>query len=304
MKFRSHPIIVLFVLMLGAQHQLIAQQTPVFAEYNYDPFVINPAYAGMAAGSVISLSHQRYTRNTEGTPRESSASFHTPLSDDKMGLGLLVENNRVGVSSVTSASVAYAYKLFFDHKSDRPYWQVYDQNVLSFGMTAGFTRLSENLTELGVVNDPEFAENLAETIPVIGAGLLYNRVGFYLGVSMPNLLGNRVLSRKDVTLPSPVYGYFGYRFFTDIYNENMITPSVLVKYEKGAPVQVDMNVSASFNNRFEVGAGYRTTSSLNLLVGFYPVEQLRVIYHYGIGFNRPVLGNDHGLVVSYAFGYK
>ena len=303
MRFKYYHIVVLCVAMLGLPSGVRAQQTPLFAAYNYNPFVINPAYAGMAAGSVITLNHQRYVRNTEGMPQHSSASFHTRLAADKMGVGLLVSDDRVGVTSMTNATLAYSYKLFFDHKQ-RPYWEVYDRNVLSFGMTAGFTRLAENLTDLGVVGDPEFAENLTETIPVIGAGLLYNRVGFYLGVSMPNLLGNRIRSREGVSLPSPVYGYFGYRFFTDIYQENMITPSVLVKYEKGAPIQIDMNVSAKFANRFELGAGYRTSSSLNLLVGFYPIKQLRAIYHYGIGFGRPVLGNNHGLVVSYAFGYQ
>lgn len=304
MRFGTYHIIALCaLLLLGSHPGVVAQQTPSFGAYNYDPFMINPAYAGMAAGSVISLSHQRYTRNIEGTPQSSAVSFHTPLSADRMGVGLSVMDDRIGVTSATSATVAYSYKLFFDHKPNRAYWQVYDQNVLSFGMTAGVKRLYENLAELGVVGDPTFADNLAETIPVIGAGLLYNRVGFYLGVSMPNLLGNRILSRNDISLSSPIYGYFGYRFFTDIYNENMITPSVLVKYERGAPAQIDVNVSASFKSRFEVGTGFRSSSSLNFLVGFYPIEQLRVIYHYSIGFKNPVLGNNHGLAVSYAFGY-
>ena len=304
MKFGIYPIIiVLCALLVNTPIRVMAQQTPSFAAYNYDPFMINPGYAGMAAGSVINLSHQRYTRSIEGTPQSSSVSFHTPLADDKMGLGVLVMDDRIGVSSATSATLAYSYKLFFDHQPNRPYWEVYDQNVISFGMTAGIKRLYENLTELGVVGDPEFADNLSETIPVIGAGILYNRVGFYLGVSMPNLLGNRILSRSEFKLSSPVYGYFGYRFFTDIYNENMITPSVLIKYERGAPAQIDVNVSASFKSRFEVGAGFRSSSAVNFLVGFYPVKQLRAIYHYSIGFRSPVLGNNHGLAISYAFGY-
>lgn len=295
----------LFILCLALVYPLgvSAQQTPLFPAYNYDPFLINPAYAGMAAGSVISLGHSRYTRNIEGTPQTSSLSFHTPLANDRMGLGVALMADQIGVTSATSAVAAYSYQLYFDHKPSRPYWEVYDQNVFSFGMTAGMTRLYENLAELGVEGDPEFAENLAETIPVIGAGFLYNRVGFYFGVSMPNLLGNRIVSRDDVKLSSPVYGYFGYRFFTDLYKENMITPSALVKYEKGAPAQIDLNLSASFRSKFEIGAGYRSSSSLNFLVGFYPIEQLRAIYHYSIGFNSPVLGNNHGIALSYAFGY-
>lgn len=298
------PIRLLTFVALWMPALSFAQQTPLFAAYHYDPFLINPAYSGMAKGSVVSFSHNRYTRNIEGTPRSSAMSFHTPLARDKMGLGATIIDDRIGVTSATTATLAYSYKIYFDHQQNRPYWAVYDQNVFSFGMTAGVQRLHENLLDLGVEGDPEFANNLSETIPVIGAGILYNRVGFYLGVSVPNLLGDRFASRDDLDLSTPVYGYFGYRFFTDLYNENMITPSFLVKYEKGAPIQVDVNVTAAFKSKFELGAGYRSNASISFLVGLYPVEQLRLVYQYSVGLRSPILGNNHGVALSYAFGYK
>ncbi|WP_257656308.1 PorP/SprF family type IX secretion system membrane protein [Parapedobacter lycopersici] len=296
--------VIMWFFVFWGSPAVFAQQTPLFAEYDYNPFIINPAYAGMAAGSVVSLSHQRYTRNIDGAPRSSAMSIHSPLSNGRMGLGAAIVDDRIGVTTVTDAVLAYSYQLFFDLKRNRPYWEMYDQHVFSFGVTAGMKRLHENLLELGVDDDPAFADNLSEMIPVVGAGFLYNKVGFYIGVSIPNLLGGKLASRNNLNLSTPVYGYFGYRFFTDLYKENMIRPSVLVKYEKGAPVQVDMNLAVTFRNKFEVGAGYRSSSSVNFLVGLYPIERLRVIYHYNVGLKRPVLGNNHGLVLSYAFGYE
>lgn len=304
MRVRKSYITILCISFVVWNHAVMAQQTPLFPEYNYNPFIINPAYAGMAAGSVASVSHNRYVKNMEGTPVTSSLSFHSPLSQDKMGIGAAIIRDKIGVISATSATLAYSYKLFFDLKRDRPYWEVYDQHVFSFGMTAGMQRLHENLLELGVGHDPEFAENLSETIPTIGAGFLYNKVGFYLGVSAPNLLGSKLAARNNLDLAVPVYGYTGYRFFTDLYKEIMVMPSALVKYEQGAPLQIDMNLAVNFRNKFEIGAGYRSGSSMNVLVGFYPVEQFRMVYHYNIGLKRPVLGNNHGIVLSYAFGYE
>lgn len=305
MGIRNNSIIIAVTAFwfFGVPKLVFGQQTPLFASYNYDPFVINSAYAGMAKGSVISMNHNRYTRNIEGTPRSSSMSFHTPLAKDKMGLGAAIIDDRIGVTAATTAVLAYSYKIYFDHTPNRPYWAVYDQNVFSFGMTAGVQRLHENLLDLGVAGDPEFANNLSETIPIIGAGILYNRVGFYMGLSIPNLLGDRLASRNDLDISTPVYGYFGYRFFTDLYQENMVTPSILLKYEQGAPMQIDMNLSAHISGKFEVGAGYRSSSSMNFLTGFYPLEQLRIVYYYSVGLKRPVLGNNHGLSLSYAFGY-
>lgn len=302
MSFIKHYFITLCV-MIWFQGIALGQQTPLFPEYNYNPFLINPAYAGMAPGPVASASHTRFTRNIDGAPSTSSLSYHLPISSGKMGLGAAIIDDRIGVMSATSAVLAYSYKIYFDLKPNRPYWEVYDQNVFSFAMTAGIRRLHENLLELEVQDDPAFAANLSETIPTIGAGFLYNKVGFYLGVSVPDLLGGRFASRNDLKLSTPIYGYAGYRFFTDLYKEIMVTPSTLVKYEAGAPVQVDMNLSVNFKSKFEFGAGYRSSASLNVLTGIYPVEQLRIVYHYTIGLRRPTLGNYHGLVLSYAFGY-
>src|SRR5690606_25690089 len=236
MGFTKNYVIALSAV-LWFQGVGIGQQTPLFPDYNYNPFLINPAYAGMAPGPVGSASHTRFTRDIDGAPTTSALSYHLPVSAGKMGLGAAIIDDRIGVMSATSVALAYSYKIYFDLKRDRPYWEVYDQNVLSFGMTAGMRRLHENLLELGVPEDPEFAANLSETIPTIGAGILYNKVGFYLGISAPDLLGGRFASQHNLKLSTPVYGYAGYRFFTDLYQEIMVTPSTLVKYEAGAPVQ-------------------------------------------------------------------
>src|SRR3546814_18317152 len=107
-----------------------------------------------------------------------------------MGMGAVITDDRIGVTSHTSAVIAYSYKLFFSAGRSRSSWNNYD-HVFSFGVTAGVQRIRDNLLELGVEDDPEFAENITETIPVIGAGFLYNRDDFFIGASVPNLLVSR-----------------------------------------------------------------------------------------------------------------
>ena len=82
----------------------------------------------------------------------------------------------------------------------------------------------------------------------------------------------------------------------------MIKPNVLIKHEDGAPLQIDMNLSASFQNRFELGAGYRKTSSINMLAGVYLITNFRLIYNYNIAVKDSPLGNTHGVILSYQFG--
>lgn len=292
------------LIMLGFSFICNAQQTVLFPEYNYNPFIINSAYAGMSSGSEFTLSHYGYLNSIEGSPTTLTFSYHTPISDEKMGLGGAILYDNIGVTTATNAFVAYSYKIFFDEKRERPYWQIYSQNVLSFGITAGVQQYNENLLDLGIAGDPLFEENINATIPTIGLGFLYNREDFYVGFSAPNVLGDKLASQDDLYLKNPFYGYFGYRFFTNKFEEVMIKPSALLKYEKGAPIQVDINLAANYKNKFEIGAGYRSSASMNFLGGIYALENFKFVYYYNATLKNTVLGNHHGIVVSYCLKGK
>ncbi len=301
-QFKTVIIIPFVVFVFG--YTCNAQQTSLFPEYNYNPFILNPAYTGMADGAEATISNYGYVNGIEGSPKTLAFSFHSPIARDKMGIGGAVLHDKIGVTTSTKAFVAFSYKIFFDLESDRPYWQIYDQNVLSFGITAGVQQYSEDLLDLGIHNDPEFDENINANIPAMGIGVLYNRANFYLGFSAPNILGDRFASRDDLELNNPFYGYFGYRFFTSRTEDIMIKPSTLLKYEKGAPMQIDANIAVNFKNKFEIGTGYRSSNSISFLGGIYALDHLKLVYYYNIGLKNALLGNSHGILISYSFNKK
>ena len=294
------------LLSLLSYNSISGQQTAVFPEYNFNPFIINSAYAGLLPTTEATLTNSGFFNSIDGSPKNFSLSFHTPINvgraKGKIGVGAGLIRDQIGVTTSTSAFVAYSYKIFFDFKDDRPYWQIYQPGTLSFGITAGVQQYQDNLLDLGIMNDPNFSQNINATIPTIGIGFLFNHARFYAGISTPNLLGDSLASDDNLDLKSPVYGYFGYRFYNNRFEDFMLKPSVLIKSEKGAPLQIDTNISLSYRNRFEVGAGYRTSSSINLLAGVYLFNNLRFIYHYNMALKDSPLGNTHGLMLSYRFG--
>ncbi|MDX8554412.1 type IX secretion system membrane protein PorP/SprF [Tenacibaculum sp. 1B UA] len=111
-------------------------------------------------------------------------------------------------------------------------------------------------------------------------------------------------SEDDLDISVPVYGYYGYRFFTNRFEEVMIKPSIFFKYEGGAPLQVDLNMAVNYKNKLEIGTGYRRSSSINFLAGIYAIKNFKFVYFYNVGFNTSVLGNNHGVVLSYTFDKK
>ncbi len=278
-----------------------AQQTPVFSEYNYNPFIINSAHAGALQKAEVSLTTSGFLNGFEGSPQSSSFSFRSPLSNNQMGLGIGVISDKIGVTNSTSAFAAYSYRVPLN-LDDQPYWKVQDPTGLSFGITAGFQKYQENLVDLGLTGDPLLSENINATIPIVGAGILLNYAKFYIGVSTPNILGDRFASEDNLSLESPYYSYAGYRFYFSRLENLLLKPSVLLKYEKGAPLQADLNLSLTMNSKLEFGLGYRTNASLNVLFGFYIFDSLRLVYNYNAAAKELTFGNTHGLSLGFRFG--
>lgn len=292
--------VAVFIIMVFKNG--FAQQTPLFSEYNNNPFIINSAYAGLTPNAEIVLSNFGFLNSFDGSPKTFTLSAQGAFSRDKMGAGAGIIRDQIGVTTSTSFFGAYSYKIFFDFQDNRPDWQLYSPGVVSFGITAGVQQFQDNLLDLGIVGDPNFSQNISATIPTVGVGILFNHSSFYVGVSAPNVIGDALVSQDNLKLENPVYGYFGYRFFTNRFEEIMIKPNMLLKYENGAPLQADMNVAVSFKNKFEVGAGYRTNSAINFLAGIYLFTNLRAIYNYNVGYSNSSLGNSHGFILSYQLG--
>jgi len=284
---------------------VLCQQTPLFSEYSYNPFVINPAYAGMKESADVTVNNHGYLPRIEGSPKNMSLSFDMPLAQRKIGVGAVLSQDKIGITTNFSAYAALSYKIFFGAKNNRSYirtpnWRIYNTKVFSFGMTAGVRHLKEDLLELGIDNDPEFSENIRALTSIVGAGFIYNTANIYVGVSAPNLLSNKFI-QDQVSISNPIYGYWGYRCVLGSYEDIMLKPSMLIKYEEGAPLQVDVNFSTNFRDRLEIGVGYRSTSSLNLMAGIYLLDHLRFVYHYNTRFKYSVMGNSHGMTLSYSF---
>ncbi|WP_158851180.1 PorP/SprF family type IX secretion system membrane protein [Algibacter sp. L1A34] len=296
MNFTKKTIAI--AILIGFAHCINAQQTPTFSEYNYNPFIINAAYAGLTKNTEFSMSNTGFFNQFEGSPRSFSLSGHGSLNEKKMGIGAAIMRDQIGITKSTSFFAAYSYKIFFDFKSNRPYWQLYDTGVLSFGITAGLQQYQSNLTELGIIGDPKFAQDINTSIPTIGLSFLFNHASFYVGFSTPNVMGDSLASDKNLVLNSPYYGYFGYRIYNNRFEDFMIKPNMLIKYEDGAPLQADFNVAFSFKNKFEIGTGYRTSNSINFLAGIYLFNNMRAIYNYNIANKNSPLGNTHGLILS------
>jgi len=300
MRTNNITFLVVVILSIGFLPSVFGQQTPVYANYSYNTIVLNPAHAGFYPGGDITITNRGHLNGVEGSPKNIGASVNLPTTSEHVGLGGGVYRNQVGVTSTTSLFGAYAYKLFFNSNQNR--WWDYNPHVLSFGITGGVMMYDENLLELGINDDPNFANNVNILVPTVGLGVLYNREHVYIGFSKLNILGNVVSSDRNINIEKPSYIYAGCRFFTTRFEEVLVNPSILVKHVSGAPIQVDFNTKINYENKFEIGAGYRTDHSMNLLAGFYISNRIRALYNYNKAFKTTPLNDTHGFILSIRLG--
>ncbi|MBU2949336.1 PorP/SprF family type IX secretion system membrane protein [Tamlana agarivorans] len=293
----KHIILIVIILSTSFSQSIFGQQTPVFSNYSANGVIINPAYAGFYPDMDITFTSSGQLNKAEGSPKTMSLLVNAPTSSDHVGVGGGAYSDQIGVTTATNLFGTYSYKLFFD--ADSSNWWTYNPHVLSFGISAGVMFFDENLLELGINNDPNFANNISTTIPTIGLGALYNRERAFIGLSASNVLGDALSSEDNINVKGAYYLYGGYRFFTNRFQEVMVTPSALFKYVSGAPMQVDLNTKINYKNIFEVGAGYRTDASLNLFVGLYLFEHLRMMYSYNKTLKNTNLTDSHGIVLSF-----
>lgn len=295
--------LAVIVFLYSMQSNLIfAQQTPVFANYSYNTVIINPAHAGYYDDVDATLVNSGFFNAVDGSPQNLSLTVNAQLRSKNLGLAAGVSVDQIGVTTATSFFGSYSYKIFFDSEYAQGRWWAYDPNIISFGITAGGIQYKEDLLSLGILDDPEFQQNINEFVPTLGVGFLYNKDRIYFGLSAPNLLGSSVSSERGINLKSAYYSYFGYRFFTTQLEEVLVNPSVLVKYVSGAPLQVDCNLMVNYLNKVEFGAGYRTSETLSLLAGFHIGTNFKLLYNYSYALKEYNNINTHGIVLNYRFG--
>ena len=88
-----------------------AQQAPLMSHYMFNGLLINPAYAGSKEYTSATMLYRRQWVGIEGAPVTSSASIHGLLKKKKLGLGLLFQQDKIGVTKQTDVYTTLAYHL-------------------------------------------------------------------------------------------------------------------------------------------------------------------------------------------------
>jgi len=306
------------VLFLIAGNITFAQQLPLYSQYLYNKFLINPAVAGSDGYTSLNLTAREQWVGYFGAPKTFSFSWQTrllkrsftlretrvrkaiyrPKSDGKVGLGGYVFSDRNGLVQRTGFQASYSYHIWLKNST---------QLSMGLAFTGYHFKIDEKEINFEDPNDPLLNSDLRRGIFVpdatFGVYLLNSR--YSAGFSADQLFQAAAKIGSDAYTKykmSRQYYLFGsYNFARGNYIE--LQPSFLFKMSEQYKPQADVGLTYIYNQAFWAGLAYRTSGAIIATIG---VKYQNLFFGYSFDFTlqeiQRITYGTHEITLAVKFG--
>lgn len=313
---------------------VFGQQKPHYTQYIQNQFIINPALAGIENYTDIRVSHRHQWVGLGDAPITTYFTIHAPLGKKDFrtsptsnrvpgnnprgrqyweeytaaaphhGIGLQVLNDQTGPLSRFAAYATYAYHIGLSARTS-----------LAAGFGAGITNFSLNTSKLDFIYvpvDPAVYQNgILNTLkPDFNAGLYLYGANFFAGLSAQQIIPLQIAfsdyavqEQKGKFVPH-LFATTGYRL--SVGDDFNLIPSVMVKYIRPLPVQVELNAKLQYLDLAWVGASYRQKEGFAGMLGINISNTLNLGYSYDYTTSRlnTVSRGTHELMLGFTLGNR
>ncbi|WP_027137456.1 PorP/SprF family type IX secretion system membrane protein [Gaetbulibacter saemankumensis] len=276
----------------------VAQQLPQFTQYMYNTISVNPAYAGSReALSIVGL-HRSQWVGFDGGPITQTLSIHSPLRNDRIGLGLSFIEDDLGPENFTYLYGDFSYAI-----------PTGKDGKLAFGVKGGFTQYSlDSDFRESESQDPLIYGIANRWSPNIGLGIYWSTNKWYLGLSTPRVLNTDRNTEEGYEALERLSYYFTGGYVFGLSQTLKFKPAFMIKATNGAPLSYDLTANFLFNEKLWLGGSYRineATGAIGGIIDFQISRQLRVGYAY----EKPIsdisryTNGTHEVLLMYEFKF-
>ncbi|WP_420602498.1 type IX secretion system membrane protein PorP/SprF [Flagellimonas sp.] len=281
-----HKSILLFLVLVGTT--TMAQQLPQFTQYMFNTISVNPAYAGSRESINMTALHRNQWAGLDGNPTTSTFSFHAPLNNERVGLGISYITDQLGFENTNYVYGDFSYTI-----------PVTAEAKLSFGLKAGFTNYKLQNPDL---NDPFFNANFNSWKPNFGAGVYLSTNRWYAGISTPRILNTDLNEGEFEALERNSYYAIG-GLVLDLSLDIKFRPAFITKFTNGAPSTYDITSSFLFYEKVWLGGSYRFNDASNFgaFLDYQVSNNIRIGYAYDLPTStiRPYTGGTHEVILVF-----
>lgn len=280
-----------------------AQQEYSFTHYFETNSFFNPAATGSEHSQNIVGLFRKQWLGYKGTPTTGGLLYENELEKFNMGIGGYVFSDKIGETSLTTATVNYAYNLKLNNTLK-----------LAFGIDAGVDFVSTNYGRLLYWDQGDDLLSEAQSssvVPKVGLGTQLYNDRFYVGLSVPRVLNfnsrdfHTVNSSNIPMLVSHYYLTAGYRF--ELNDQFDLKTNTLLKYTSRVSPQVDINATCIYNKTLGLGLGYKSLGFASAYIQYIYDNTVTISYGFDLSLN-PVgeyaRGGTHELMIKYQIKRK
>ena len=155
---------ILALLFLCTTYGVNAQQLPMYSQFYWNDFAINPAYTGLTGSARIQLGYRNQWSGFSGSPSTFTLGGHTLLKKQNIGLGgMLFLDDTGGALKQTGAMLNYSYILKLSKSSK-----------LSIALSGVINQYSYDGSSIENIDpDPVLSGSVSHIAPDMSFGLVY-----------------------------------------------------------------------------------------------------------------------------------
>lgn len=288
--FISLKLFLLFILFVPS---LFAQQRPMFTQYMFNGLTVNPAYSAMdEALNVTALARQQWV-GFKGAPNTQTFSLHTPIRQSNQSIGFVFLRDQIGeVITENGIQATMANRV-----------EIGNETFLALGLNAGINKYVGQYSLAGSnssLADPVFVDQNYFS-GTMGFGLMLFSSKFFAGFSSPYFFNYDFASANSSPIDHKAHFLMQGAYLQDIGDDLKFKPSLLLKYVKGSPIQLDLNAHFLLKDTFWLGASWRSLDSIDLLAEMQINPNLQLGYSYDFTTTKlaAVEKGSHEIVLSF-----
>ncbi|MFN8298172.1 MAG: PorP/SprF family type IX secretion system membrane protein [Chitinophagales bacterium] len=274
------------LVLLSVSYSASAQQTPLFSAYHFNRFLINPGFTGIDNEYRGFGFYRTQWVNMPGQPITGGATVEGSFWKDRIGAGIFVLNDKIGIFNRTNVAASYAQKIKFakDHQ-------------IAIGVQGGafINQINFGAANAKDYNDPTIALSKPTKIVFdLNIGLSYKWKGLLVGFAVPHVL------QPDAKYPANgndaryqyvrQYNAFAQYRISLLKGNFNITPTVMMRKAAASGYQFDGTLLLDYKNLAFIGAGYRNSFGVIAMAGVNILNMFTVAYAFDYTTQRVLNG--------------
>ncbi len=263
-------------------------------QYLNNGLIINPAYAGSREALSATLMHRSQWVGFDGAPVSQILAAHAPMKNEKIGLGLMIDNFSIPTVQYNSFYFNYAYRMWWG------------SSRLSLGLKGGGYVYKEKINDINLkdINDEAFAPR-SGFAPNFGAGAyLYNKK-YFLGLAVPFFMSTSDTAKVKFD-PGKYHFVLTAGYLFNFGKNFKLKPVTLIDYNK---YFISYQFASHFillDDALWLGAAYKSSKDMTFMFEVQVNPVLKVGYAYDHSFSEiaKFSSGSHEIMIRYEWKYK